>query len=1084
MKRYWQEDKDGLVFSNLPEGSCQQERLEMLYFEGQVERKEDGYYISHDNLVGISSDDAELLALPDENPYQLSVNADGTIGYSDLTYRIDVLQPNGKPFVNPVVRGCFLYLDSETVYRLNRYQYNLICLKNESNNTVPSMSKRELPIYSLTNLAKMHKNAKNTQAKMDSVLSEDNQRIIIPEKLDIEFTEDSNGNVGVNPILLLDNGDTALEQDDANNFDKLFNSKGARSIYTVDQENGKRTKFVCSSAVKSGLAKVQSLNRKRMSIYDAKRYKEQPRELFDDDVFKFKKERLQEDDNRKDEVSYIPQEGQYSDRIIGVSEIKKALYYGNSHKIEWIPQEGFISNIELEHDDSDVEKFQTNNNYIAEANDKGAQKYNNVYFDMCTDDNISDSDFECDKDKLNLKQKSANNMALDIKPNFETPDYKRDWHARNGHLDKSSLCDEITLYEYQKEAVSWMYKIWEEGGTGVLLADDMGLGKTLQTLAFISALKSGLGSSNTNPMLIVGPTALLKNWENEYRKFIKPGVFSDIIRLQGGIMNEFRTGEVTPNGKKKLKFDFMPNTLALTTYETLRDYQFSFAEVKWGIIVADEAQKIKNPTTGVTVAIKAMNYDYAICLSGTPVENSWIDLWSIMDFVQPKHLDTLQNFKEKYISSVKKHVNATSEIEALGQDLKKKLNPLFMRRMKKDNMQGLPTKTVIHCRQEMPDYQYKRYMSVVEAAQHRKLHPLMTIARLRDISLHPDLGTKKVTTFYELEPEKVINQSARLLQTFKILEKVKAKNEKALVFVVSKNMQLILRHLLRNVFNIQVEMPVNGSMNGTARQKIIDKFNQSNGFGVLILSPEAAGVGFTITSANHVIHLSRMWNPAKEDQATDRVYRIGQENDVFVYLPMACLSGNNSFDENLNELLDYKRTLSDRVLFPTADDIADGRRVFDGCMGKYDDNLHNISSELSIEDVDSVTGNVFEDIITNLYEEMNIGMVKKTQLTNDNGVDVIVLYDDAKAGLLIQCKHKDNFTENLGNKGVQEVYAAVNYYKAQSDYKGIEFSTAVVTNAKDFTLAAKKLAADNSVSLIARSDLKELLRKYPVPNIY
>lgn len=315
---------------------------------------------------------------------------------------------------------------------------------------------------------------------------------------------------------------------------------------------------------------------------------------------------------------------------------------------------------------------------------------------------------------------------------------------------------------------------------------------------------------------------------------------------------------------------------------------------------------------------------------------------------------------------------------------------------------------------------------------------------------------------------------------------VKAKDEKALVFVVSKDMQLVLRHLLCHVLGIRVEMPVNGTMNGNARQKIIDRFNQSMGFGVLILSPEAAGVGFTITAANHVIHLSRMWNPAKEDQATDRVYRIGQKRDVFVYLPMACLSNfNNSFDEKLNELLDYKRKLSAQVLFPAGDDMNDGRRVFNGCVRKSENDwADDLRDELSVEDIDNVTGEVFEDIIANLYNEMKNGIVKKTPRTNDNGVDVIVVYTDGKTGLLIQCKHKDDFTNNLGNQGVQQVYAAVNYYKAQADYKGIEFKTAVVTNARNFTEAAKKLAIENDVQLIARPELKEMLKEYPLLNIY
>ena len=180
--------------------------------------------------------------------------------------------------------------------------------------------------------------------------------------------------------------------------------------------------------------------------------------------------------------------------------------------------------------------------------------------------------------------------------------------------------------------------------------------------------------------------------------------------MHGYNLRNFFTGELTPNGKRKLSLKNLPtNSLAVTTYETLRDYQFSFAEISWSCIVADEAQKIKNPDAGITKALKAMKCDFAICLSGTPVENSWLDLWSIMDFVQPAHLDALEVFKKKYLARL-----TEENIQQLGEELKKNLEPLFLRRMKEDFLSGLPAKEIFLCPQEMPLYQSKIYCAVLE----------------------------------------------------------------------------------------------------------------------------------------------------------------------------------------------------------------------------------------------------------------------------------------------------------------------------------------------------------------------------------
>ena len=227
-----------------------------------------------------------------------------------------------------------------------------------------------------------------------------------------------------------------------------------------------------------------------------------------------------------------------------------------------------------------------------------------------------------------------------------------------------------------------------------------------------------------------------------------------------------------------------------------------------------------------------------------------------------------------------------------------------------------------------------------------------------------------------------------------------------------------------------------------------------------------------------MIHLSRTWNPAKENQATDRVYRIGQKKIVNVYLPLACNKNlrNKTFDENLETLLSYKRDLIAKILFPTAETDADIETLI-AIMNLPEEILD--AAYWTIEDVDEVTGLAFEKIICDLFNGMKNFSAEKTPDTNDYGADVVVksLADDT--GLLIQCKHKENPENSIGNKGVQEICAAVAWYEKK--YFGRKFQSVVVTNAKNFTSGAINLAKQNGVRLIARHELENLFAANKIP---
>jgi len=1073
MEFIWEEKEEGYFYPNtLSKNSALWDKLQMLTYEDLAEERENGVLIPFEKAVSFSPEDADLLKFPPQIPYRLSIRASGDLAHNNLKYILEIMQPDGKAFVRPKFKGALVYI-GENVYRLNFDQYQLLCLTQKSNNDLAAINRREVLGYNLTNAYHIGQHANNVDAKLDNTLSEKNGKIIVADRLGVEFKENANS-VTVAPILLTEDSKgniSPIDNADIKDFQKVFNESGSlvRSVYKGENN----TRYVCSEKLQNGLKQIKAV--KKLDNEEAKRYRQQPKELFTEDVFAL------------DNDEFITDS--YSQRVDGIEEVKRGSFSdaGGRKPISWLPSEGEV-NFDKVSADLDADILFGKKSIVDEDMKNNDVDNNDVKFDDHKKDKTDESDKSLEEAAKAIMGIEATPIKperptyqLKIKTNFEEIDYTKNKSSRKIIDFSTALLSEIKLLPHQKQGVDWMLEQWENGYQGVLLADDMGLGKTLQTLVFIGGLKNTLKDTSyalKNPVLIVAPISLLTNWQNEYEKFLQKGTFEQIIILQGQSLKKYQTGKTTPTGKKELQLNIPSNALALTTYETLRDYQFSFAKLKWSIIIADEAQKIKNPQAGVTNAIKAMQYDFTVSLSGTPVENSWVDLWSIMDFVQPACIGELKSFQQNYIKNLEKIGENKKQIEELGKKLKKSLEPLFLRRMKKDYLEDMPKKHIFSCREEMPEYQLRRYISAIKYARENEVYPLQVIAKIRDISLHPDLGTKSVNDFYNTECDVVINQSARLKKTFSILEEVKTRNEKALIFLVSRDMQDIVRHLIEEKFKLEVLPPINGEMNGKHRQKFIDKFNAFEGFNVLILSPEAAGVGFTITSANNVIHLSRTWNPAKEEQATDRAYRIGQEKDVNVYYPMSChkeLGEGNSFDEKLDNLMKYKQTLSENVLFPTKDSAKDGIKMFQEL------NIETKNSQnacyWNIDEVDAVIGTKFEHIIADLYKTMGYNAIK-TPDTNDNGADVVAIDTIKKVGFLIQCKHTEDVNKTMGKQPIQEVTAALKAYEAE--YKGVKFTPMAITNAAKFSEGARELAASNGVKLVARSELGKMFEKYEV----
>ena len=482
----------------------------------------------------------------------------------------------------------------------------------------------------------------------------------------------------------------------------------------------------------------------------------------------------------------------------------------------------------------------------------------------------------------------------------------------------------IQLRSHQREGVAWMQKVSRERlGTGVLLADDMGLGKTLQVWSYLHWRILSPSSDVGGPTLVVAPVSLLENWQAEYTKFFEPKLH---IHMPG------------PQDLKHMDWGKLDKLdVLLVNYERLTRNALQAGQVDWGIIALDEAQKVKNPGTAISHVVKSLKSQFRIAMTGTPVENTLVDFWNIMDFVEPGLLGGKQEFAKRF-----KVQADDATMLAAARELRELVGWHMLRRLKEDVAQDLPPK-VMEPAGWMPSDGLHQWGDELTEDQHRVYAGIQIQhgvdvengggpqAMLRAIEGwqltcdHPLLAAKIWSKVEEEETPALIRQSAKLNSTITILKTVQGRGEKALVFSKFRATQLLLKRVIQDTFGVSVSI-INGEVPSSqeaatkaqlSRQALVDQFNALDGFQVMVLSPIAAGFGLNIQSANHVIHYTRHWNPAKEAQATDRAYRIGQTKPVTVYYPMSLSASFKTFDANLHLLLDRKAQLAKEALVPS-----------------------------------------------------------------------------------------------------------------------------------------------------------------------
>ncbi len=649
----------------------------------------------------------------------------------------------------------------------------------------------------------------------------------------------------------------------------------------------------------------------------------------------------------------------------------------------------------------------------------------------------------------------------------------------------ASLKPTIALKDHQLSGVAWLQNLFDKAPDqchGAVLADDMGLGKTLQLLALIC--RAVEDNPDLDPILVVAPVSLLENWKEEAEKFFGPQR-PRILTLYGSALDRLRAPrhtieqELIDQGIAKfLRPDWRGNAqLVLTTYETLRDLEFSFAAVRWSLMICDEAQKIKNPAAMVTRAAKKQNVRFRIACTGTPVENSLADLWCLFDFVQPGLLGALNDFGATYRRPIECE---TDEQHSRVKQLKALIEPQILRRTKRDVAKDLPPKVIVEGPRKLrlSDHQRALYGDALEQFKLRgdpkhaspfKNH-LGLLHYLRRLCIAPDPDTRSSTG----EPlSSYRKKNPKIDWLISTLQQIASKGEKAIVFCEFRDTQLLLAHYVEQEFKLRPDI-INGDTEAAAsaadsRQKRIKRFQAQPGFGVIILSPIAVGFGVNIQAANHVIHFSRTWNPAKEDQATDRAYRIGQSKPVYVYYPVVCADDFTTFDVKLDRLLDRKRSLSDDMLNGCGDlspaDFADivqiDDRVFDERIG--------------IDDVTKLDPLDFEALIAAMWRKEGFRTVELTPRTGDGGIDVIA--KTINVGELIQCKSSRTDGTHLSWEAIKDVVTGEAKYRFE--HPGVAFTKVAVTN-QFFNENAHLHAKLNNVRLVDQSVLATLLDKHRV----
>ena len=1051
--------------------------LKELLDNGQAELSDTEIFIPCEELCRLDFVGQNMLGLPELYPFDLEIRSDGTFNQTDFRYNYQFLQPDLKP-LHPERIGCVLRLTSEWAYLLTEEQFALLEALDAFNKQETNDKNFEA---NLLEFAAIKGLAAKTGAALDGYLNQ--EEVVAPKTVRLRLREDGDG---IEIIPDVDGVDPAQ-------FEEVFDQDpNTKTVYNIPRPKGARTRLLFQKDQREALEAVKRY--RRVSREDLEKIAKQPQDFFNPEIIEL-------DPTADEPLSF-------SDRVREIGVYQPKVYpFISPYKSEWIP------GIMVEDKDGKRTKIPVKNerelnelkNLINQAKSTNQETVTWKSGQLPVSEVERYLPFIEKRLKRRKKPPCPDEPpVLIIDENIEDSDYVEptpDPPAKEPfrHLLEPSpnLKQEVRLLPHQEEGIAWAQQLWEKKYPGGLLADDMGLGKTLQVLCFLEWRHAKYNTER--PYLIVAPIALLENWQSEYPKFFDRGSLDFITLYGSGLQafkreNEHEISEIDgadkfPELRRRrggLDVDRLRTAkLVLTTYETVRDFQLDLGLIHWAAVVIDEAQRIKTPGALVTNAVKALKTDFRLALTGTPVENSLMDLWCITDFVAPGYLDSAKNFNRDFCRPLR---DPDTDIRALGDEVRDRIGVYFKRRLKIEILKGLPEKHIHidECRQEMPSNQANRYLAALHSVHESesggpesRSSILKVLHQLREISDHPLLADSQ---WEEIPTPGLIEQSAKLLVTIQLIEKIAQAGEKVILFAERRKTQHLLKRVIQEHSGLTDISIVNGETPGSAqrgnsmklsRQQAVDRFQTASGFNAIIMSPLAAGVGLNITEANHVIHYSRWWNPAKEDQASDRVYRIGQSRPVHIYLPMAIHPEFRTFDVILHDLLERKRQLSQGTLFPTEQAEVTRKEILDELRRTR--TQPQDSPQLTIEDADALESAFFEAFAAALFQAQEY-RVELTPVSGDKGADVVAFHSQEETNAsLIQVKQRKEGSKP-GGDAVDEILAAKPFYEEKY---GAGFQLVIVTN-REFTKQARRHAKANDVLMHERKWLKQSLKRHPV----
>ena len=536
------------------------------------------------------------------------------------------------------------------------------------------------------------------------------------------------------------------------------------------------------------------------------------------------------------------------------------------------------------------DRFYRTKKVYLDLEDPGIVNFLNLLEDLGLE-NIKDNEVYIDKSKFlyiqeklkdrNLSFIKGGNVFQEIVGKLLNKEFKRKLVPRALNAE---------LRPYQKEGFKWINEITDLGFGGVL-ADDMGLGKTLQIIAFLLSQKK-------SKSIVVVPTSVIYNWMDEFEKFapsIRIGLVHGSKSKRDKVLRDFKRGlgikieEENLKEKSYEKYDVL-----LTTYGTLKNDEKAYENLSFDYCIIDEAQNIKNPVAQATLSVKNIKSRCNIALTGTPIENNLMELWSIFDFVMPGYLFTKERFRERFILD-----------ESNLSELKSLITPFILRRLKEDVLSELPEKLEKKYLVEMKGKQKQLYSFYVKAIKNQlnenksseksgrdKINLFAYLTKLREICLDPSLVVPDYT-----------GGSSKLTVIKEIVKDASESGKKILLF---SQFTSVLQKIEEDFKKEDISyLYLDGGTSAKDRVERVKKFNEDSNIKVFLISLKAGGVGLNLTSASVVIHFDPWWNPAVEDQATDRAHRFGQENKVEVIKLVA----KDTIEEKIVLMQEDKREL-------------------------------------------------------------------------------------------------------------------------------------------------------------------------------